>query len=58
MLTGKAERARITEIYQDKYDWKEDLPPGPIISVRPRVAFAFSAVGEEFTTTATRWKVA
>jgi PPOX class probable F420-dependent enzyme len=56
VIRSQAERARITEIYQGKYDWKEELPPGPIFSVRPTVAFAFSAVGDEFTTTATRWR--
>ena len=58
MLTGEADRARVTKIYQRKYDWKEELPPGPIFAVRPTVAFAFSAVTGEFTTTATRWRFA
>jgi nitroimidazol reductase NimA-like FMN-containing flavoprotein (pyridoxamine 5'-phosphate oxidase superfamily) len=56
VLGAEAERKRVTRIYQQKYDWKQELPPGPIFSVRPVVAFAFSAVGDEFTKTATRWR--
>ncbi len=46
---------RVGKPYHTKYKWKFDPSLGPVLAVRPRVAFGFTE-SKDFTRTATRWK--
>lgn len=53
-VTDMGALARLKEAYDKKYAWDLDTGAGPIVVVRPRIVFAFGALGD-FTGSATRW---